>query len=422
VAPLADAPIAPLSERLNRECSCVTLDRDALCAAMGREADDPQFCATLIDTRPHLFSTVPMFLSEANVAAMLRVVHAIESVARLAPYQEAVFSRSPAIARIDFGPRGAFMGYDFHLGHDGPRLIEINTNAGGAFLNALLARAQHACCEEMLAGMRRPEARDFDAAVARMFEREWRLQRKSGMPRRIAIVDDKPEEQHFYPEFILAKRLLEKRGVETVIADPADLRFDGQLFFKDLPIDLVYNRLVDFFLEGHEALRAAYEVGAVVVTPNPHAYALFADKRNLALLCDPALLRSWGASDDAVAALAAIPRTVLVSPANAEQLWRERKKLFFKPATGYGSKAVYRGDRMTHKVWDAIQRGEYVAQEYAAPSERLVDVDGVAVVRKADVRLYVYDAEILLTAARFYEGQATNFRTPGSGFAPVFVV
>jgi hypothetical protein len=42
--------------------------------------------------------------------------------------------------------------------------------------------------------------------------------------------------------------------------------------------------------------------------------------------------------------------------------------------------------------------------------------------RKTDARLYVYDGEILLTAARLYEGQATNFRTPGSGFAPVFVV
>lgn len=38
---------------------------------------------------------------------------------------------------------GAFMGYDFHLGPDGPQFIEINTHAGGAFLNTVLARAQH---------------------------------------------------------------------------------------------------------------------------------------------------------------------------------------------------------------------------------------------------------------------------------------
>ena len=356
---------------------------------------------------------------------MLRTVRAIESVTHLPAYRDAVLSRSPEIARPDFGPRGAFMGYDFHLAHDRPRLIEINTNAAGAFLNALLARAQHACCEEMLSGLRRSESRDFDAAVARMFESEWRLQRKNGTPRRIAIVDDGPQEQYFYPEFLLAQRFLASHGMDAVIADAGKLRFErGQLLLGGLPVDLVYNRLVDFALERpeHAALREAYLADAVVVTPNPRVHALFADKRNLVLLSDPTLLRLWGVPPEALADLSAIPRTVLVTPENAQELWSERKKLFFKPAVGYGSKAVYRGDRMTRRVWVEIQRGQYVAQDYAAPSERVIDVDGAPAVRKTDIRLYVYDGKILLTTARLYEGQATNFRMPGSGFAPVFVI
>ena len=48
--------------------------------------------------------------------------------------------------------------------------------------------------------------------------------------------------------------------------------------------------------------------------------------------------------------------------------------------------------------------------------------DGASVTRKTDVRLYVYNGQVLLTAARLYQGQTTNFRTPGGGFAPVFVV
>ena len=427
---LANVPAAndtrPLSERLNRECTCITLDREALCAALEQEAGDADFCATLISTRPHLFSTAPVFLSETHVVSMLRAVHAIESVTRLPAYRDAVLSRSPEIARLDFGPRGAFMGYDFHLAHDRPRLIEINTNAGGAFLNALLARAQHACCGEMLTGLRRSEACDFDAAVAHMFESEWRLQRKEGTPRRIAIADDRPQEQYLYPEFLLAQRFLAKHGVEAVIVDASRLRFEqsGLLLDDGRPIDLVYNRLVDFALERpeHAELRAAYLADAVVVTPNPRVHALFADKRNLVLLSDPAPLRSWGVPPETLADLAAVPRTVLVAPGNAQELWRERKKLFFKPAVGYGSKAVYRGDRMTKRVWGEIQRGQYVAQEYAAPSERVIDVDGAPTVRKTDLRLYVYDGRILLTAARLYQGQATNFRMPGSGFAPVFVI
>lgn len=73
-------------------------------------------------------------------------------------------------------------------------------------------------------------------------------------------------------------------------------------------------------------------------------------------------------------------------------------------------------------VWADIIRGGYVAQHFAAPSERIVRLDGSPQVRKTDVRLYVYDGQVLLTAARLYQGQTTIFRTPGGGFAPVFVI
>ena len=115
-------------------------------------------------------------------------------------------------------------------------------------------------------------------------------------------------------------------------------------------------------------------------------------------------------------------RTIEVTSGNAEQLWATRKSRFFKPSGGFGSKAVYRGDKVTKGVWAEIVRGGYVAQEFAPASERTIKLDGVATVRKTDVRLYVYDGQVLLTAARLYQGQTTNFRTPGGGFAPVFVI
>jgi uncharacterized circularly permuted ATP-grasp superfamily protein len=134
------------------------------------------------------------------------------------------------------------------------------------------------------------------------------------------------------------------------------------------------------------------------------------------------VLRSWDLPAGVVAGLNNIPYTVAVDPANADELWAERGKLFFKPAGGHGSKAVYRGDKVTKRVWGEITQGGYVAQDFAPPSERLIEVDGVRVPRKVDVRLYVYDGEILLAAARLYQGQTTNFRTPGGGFAPVLAV
>jgi hypothetical protein len=55
--------------------------------------------------------------------------------------------------------------YDFHLAAAGPKLIEVNTNAGGAILNAPLARAQRACCAEIEVALSRPRANDFESAV-----------------------------------------------------------------------------------------------------------------------------------------------------------------------------------------------------------------------------------------------------------------
>jgi hypothetical protein len=73
-------------------------------------------------------------------------------------------------------------------------------------------------------------------------------------------------------------------------------------------------------------------------------------------------------------------------------------------------------------VWAEIGRGGFVAQTFAAPGERIINVDGLDQTRKMDVRLYTYDGQVLLAAARLYQGQTTNFRTPGGGFAPVLVI
>ena len=59
-------------------------------------------------------------------------------------------------------------------------------------------------------------------------------------------------------------------------------------------------------------------------------------------------LRAAGLAEPHIAALRRhVPRTVTVTAADADALWAARNKLFFKPATGHGSKAVYRGDKLT---------------------------------------------------------------------------
>jgi hypothetical protein len=412
-------------ELLNTECFCIGVDPTALRSEL--ESDDATrgLYEALRHSHAYLFAKSPIFIARRDVAAMESLVLAVESVVALPAYREAVLGWAPDIARFDPGPRGVLMGYDFHLTPQGPRLIEINTNAGGAFLNAALRRAQRACCAPVLEALE--EARGAESpldTLQAMFVEEWQRQRGSAPLQRVAIVDEHPVQQYLHPEFLLAARMFRSRGIEAVICDPRELTLAGDgLRHADGRVDLVYNRLTDFALEAPhcEVLRSAYLAGAVVVTPHPRAHALYADKRNLSLLCDAARLAEWGVAPAAAATLqAAIPRTVIVDPARADELWSGRRKLFFKPVSGYGGKATYRGDKLTRRVWSEILQARYVAQDLVPPSERTVRVDGELSRLKLDVRCFVYDGRVLMLAARLYQGQTTNFRTPGGGFATVF--
>jgi len=383
--------VAPGLEPLNSDCFCMSLDADALKREFETDVQTRSVYPLIVEKCPHLFAAMPVFVSRRHVDRMAAIVRAAQTVIALSAYREIVLGWAPQIARFDAGgARGVFLSYDFHVAGAGPQLIEINTNAGGALLGAALARAQRACCPAVTGMSTGPVPLGaLDQSFVAMFFAEWRLARGDRDLRRIAIVDDTPEEQYLYPEFILFQQLFRRHGVEAVIADPAALRLhDGVLWHGNAPIDLVYNRLTDFMLgePAHAVLREAYLKNAAVLTPHPHAHALYANKRNLAVLTDPKRLRSFGVSEDIERTLlTGIPKTEIVDAADAERLWAERRRLFFKPAAGFGGKAAYRGDKLTKRVWEQILAGEYVAQALVPPGERLIAGDQVPLALKFDL-------------------------------------
>lgn len=416
-------------EWLNNQCFCLSLDGRALHQALESELGAPDLVQLVEERCPYLFSAQPVFVSSAHIARMLEAIRAVEAVIALPAWREQILADAPAIAQAAAGgAHGVFFGYDFHLDDDGVSLIEINTNAGGAMLNAVLARAQRACCPEITQMVPTLASVDvLEQQIVDMFRNEWTLSGPVGRTRplqSIAIVDTAPEQQYLYPEFLLFQRLFEKHGIQAVIADPAALTLQGGVLrHGGTAIDLVYNRLTDFLLDApaHAALRSAYLEHAAVVTPHPQAHALYADKRNLTLLCDDRRLQQLGVPAATRAVLVdSIPRTEQVEPANAERLWSERRRFFFKPRSGYGGRAAYRGDKLTKRVWQEILQGDYVAQAFAAPAQRTIALENTPQVLKFDLRVYVYDGRMQWVAARLYQGQTTNFRTPGGGFAPVY--
>jgi hypothetical protein len=418
--------------QLNQHCFCVATDRQRLAQALDQTLGVAGLAERIATGCPHLFAANPVFVEAREMRRMAAVIQAIEQVAAQPAWQEEVLARAPEVARLGSGgPAGVFFGYDFHLTQGRLGLIEINSNAGGALLNAALTHAQAPCCESVgtwLPPQLRPG--ELEAQVLAMFRREWALGQVARPLRRIAIVDESPATQYLYPEFLLFQALFRRAGWQAHICDPGDLQFtQGELRLDGERIDLVYNRLTDFSFSApaSAALRTAWQAQAAVITPHPRAHALLADKRNLVLLSDDAWLASVGVDETSRALLHdAVPRTRLLRPADAERLWAQRRQLFFKPADGFGSRAAYRGDKLTRRVWEQIlTSGPYVVQELVQPGERMVHTPPGSTTElglqslKMDLRNYSYAGEVMAVAARLYQGQTTNFRTPGGGFAAV---
>lgn len=406
-------------EALNSECFCLAVDVPALRARLEGVLGADGVPGALALSHPHLFSALPLYVSRRRLEQTAAIVAAIDEVTALPAYQSAVLAWAPDIARHDPGSPGGLLGLDFHLGIDGPRLIEINTNPGGVLLNIALGQAQRACLPEIT---RPPTALgEVDGEVLEVMLAEWRQQGGAAVPGFVAIVDESPMQQYLYPEFLLFRELFRRHGYRAEICAPEDLVLkDDRLWLGEDGVDLVYNRLTDFAFEQPATadLRAAYLTGKVAVSPHPRAHAIQADKRNLSLLGSRDFLESIGVSRTSMDTLVhGVPKTELLTPENRDALWAARRHLFFKPAAGFGSKAAYRGDKLTRRVWDDIAGATYIAQEMVMPSERLVDARSPPL--KVDIRCYAYRGKVLLYAARMYQGQTTNFRTPGGGFSPV---
>lgn len=415
-------------EILNSKCFCISLEDGALKKALKSDLEAPEIFTLIEERNPYLFSANPVFISDSHIKHMAKVIHAIESVVALPAYRELIFASAPDISRHDLGgPLGVFFGYDFHLHDDDTGLIEINTNAGGAMLNSVLTRAHHSCCAVMDKIVSNTAAAvAFEQSIIDMFQTEWRLGKRNRPLQTIAIVDESPEQQYLYSEFLLFQKLFNQHGYRSVIVDPSSLRLqDGALWYQNIEIDLVYNRLTDFLLESPSSsvLRTAYLDNAVVLTPHPQVHALYADKRNLVLFSNRNSLDSLGVPEETQDILLAnIPHTEIVDTGNTERLWRERRNLFFKPASGYGGRAAYRGDKITKRVWQEILAGNYIAQQIFSPGQRVIGTRDNPQLLKFDIRNYTYNGQIQWTAARMYQGQTTNFRTPGGGFAPVYSI
>jgi len=378
---------------------------------------------------PFAGSTV-IGLDAEHFAAIQRTVRTLFALAHSPAHQASLAASACEVTRHEPGNFGVFMGYDFHVTPAGPRLIEVNTNAGGALLNGL--HTASLCDPEKLACLCCDllSVNDLEQEIVATFRAEYEAAtgRSGAELVRVAIVDDAPAQQFLAPEFELFRALFASASIEARIADTRELAHTpgGGLALGAFRPQLVYLRDTDFTLasERARALRAAYLAREVVVTPSPREHFLLADKRRLACFSSRERLAALGASEDDARFLAeVIPETRLLAELDAEASWRERASWVFKPAAAFGSRAVYRGDKISRKKFAEIAcEPGYVAQRHAPPGLAHVETSDGPREMKFDVRAYAYRDRVLLLGARVYEGQVTNLRSPGGGFSAICVV
>ena len=160
------------------------------------------------------------------------------------------------------------------------------------------------------------------------------------------------------------------------------------------------------------------------MSPSPREHHLLADKRRLTLFSSrESLVRLGVGSDDAALLAAVVPETRLLGEMSLDEAWSTRRDWVFKPAASFGSKAVYRGDKISRRRLGEIHPEQhYLAQRRIEPGTVQIDSGEGLRTMKFDVRAYAYRDQPLLLGARVYQGQVTNFRSPGGGFSAICVL
>ena len=323
-----------------------------------------------------------------------RVIFALKSNS---DYLGALAAKLPETAGFESSWPSVLMGYDFHLTPGGPKLIEVNNNAGGLYIGDGRWVPQPAILE--LKG-------SLEDRLVSMFHKAWQV---------IAIMDENIAEQFMYPEMQAYAELLKKSGRKVLLLSPEVLELkEGGLYVGSLRIDAIYNRHTDFYLTSSELkhIRTAYERGEVVLNPHPRSYALIGDKSRMVDWWKAGFLESYLSSESVDLIRAVTPETHLLADMGSEAAWRDRRRYVFKPAARHGGKGVVVGRNMSRKRFDSLDPAETIMQQFVAPS--IVELDERNM--KFDVRLYMHGENLIAMAGRVWRGQVTNFREPGSGW------
>ena len=443
-----------------------------------------EFTKKYRSTVPHPLPPISPFIIPIDKHTQRKIKNIIKILYKMAHsenYPQLIQTKKTVYLRDGLPDTALLMAYDFHIDKEGqPKLIEVNTQASGYLVSDLVDQVHcwlsHTPESQKNSSLKQTNFNPAHShqksqmahpcspallALKKSFEEEWQsfslskkhhshatLQKKSLSlpPENTLIVDHQIPKQKMYVEFLMFKELLDHQWHwPCQLMEIGEVHGNPEGFLVDKynkKVDMIYNRSTDFYLEKYPILKKAFLNQTACISPHSREYLLLADKARLVEWSNPHFLNQTNLSkEEKHQVQQALPRTGYVHSVPAEELWKKRKSLFFKPLQGYGGKAVYRGKSLSRKMFEWILSSKGTipkptssySQEAFSQADSQIKIktpmlfqdfvpppifkDPSGVEWKYDIRAYVYRDRVLKFCARVYQGQVTGFQKPLSGFA-----
>lgn len=347
--------------------------------------------------------------------------------------------------RIDPGPPDVLLSrLDAFLGADGPRFIEINSDApaGFGYGDRMAEVFADLPLFRAFAETRRVHYAPSLPALVDAVVWAWRKTgRPAGATPVIAIADWADVKTRADQEIVCAR--FEAVGFDCVLADPRAMEIGGgRLLANGRPVDVVYRRAVLTEIVEREGQMQpfldAYRDGLAVFV-NSFRCRLSEDKAFFAILTDESFA-SLMTAEEAQLVRRVVPWTRRVAERKTlhggnevdlvPYVTEHRPALVLKPAHGYGGRSVLVGDETSPEAWAAaVQDGlrePWVVQERVAIPEEvfpLLEEDGEVGLSPLKVNVnpfYVHGADVG-AVTRASRSSVINV-SAGGGSVPTFVV
>lgn len=256
----------------------------------------------------------------------------------------------------------------------------------------------------------------------------------------IAIVDWK--DVRTWNEFIILQSDFKKKGYDTVVADPRELKFNnGKLEHNGFPIDLVYRRVIfRELLENFndvQDLITAYRKGKICMV-NPLRSRLASNKAILSIITNQKEYKDFFSPEENKVIKKHVPwtRRVIDTQIVYEEnevflrnhIIHHKDHLVIKPSDSYGGKDVTIGHETEQASWDKLvsrifdNSEDWVVQRYVTINEMPMPVvkNGVFELqtKKFNINPFIFYGKYAGSVTRLSDQSVINV-SAGGGLVPV---